>query len=83
MQLVDANDVVIRLRNFVEAEQRALSSQGGKALRLATATQRLELRRRAEKDKEYWERMARVVGATTTTKNEACASFLNRGWFGI
>ena len=31
-------------------------------MRLATATQRLELRRRAEKDKEYWERMARVVG---------------------
>lgn len=59
--LVHPNDVVVRLKAFVEQEQRALSSQGGKALRLASATQRLELRRRAEKDKEYWERMSNVI----------------------
>mmetsp|Transcript_25965 Transcript_25965/g.49353 ORF Transcript_25965/g.49353 Transcript_25965/m.49353 type:complete len:664 (-) Transcript_25965:177-2168(-) len=59
--LVHPNDVVVRLKAFVEQEQRTLASQGGKALRLATATQRMELRRRAEKDKEFWERMAKVI----------------------
>ena len=32
-ELVHANDVVARLRAFVEQEQRALNAQGGKALR--------------------------------------------------
>ena len=62
-ELVHANDAVARLRAFVEQEQRALNAQGGKALRLATASQRLELRRRAERDKEFWARMASVLSA--------------------
>mmetsp|Transcript_7426 Transcript_7426/g.8564 ORF Transcript_7426/g.8564 Transcript_7426/m.8564 type:complete len:657 (+) Transcript_7426:326-2296(+) len=61
MALVVPSDAVARLKAFVEQEQRALSSQGGKALRLASATQRLELHRRAEKDKEYWERISHVI----------------------
>ena len=66
--MVDPEEVIVRLRKFVEGEQRAASASGraGKALRLLQGEGGDQPRKTKEQlEAEFWERMANVVGPKT------------------
>jgi dynein regulatory complex protein 1 len=77
--MVDPEEVILRLRGFVEGEQRAASGRAGKALRLlqggaggapgggakTPGDGGVPRKTKEQLEQEFWERMANVVGPKT------------------